>query len=195
MLGAFGWSEPLDAMVAAGTLALAFVAWRTLQFAARQIDLDERRQAAAQRPIVSPASPIEWVDRRGQYAEEWMHVLPIENVSPGPAFGIEGRLHLRGTRPGVYVPIMPVASVAPGVGTDAHDWRDAVGFLRYRDVAGVEWVTEFSVVTGNDRWSFRVRATASLRRSATLTRSQSSSRRMAMQIAASTSGLEISDSL
>jgi hypothetical protein len=35
MLGAFGWSELLDAMVAAGTLALAFVAWRTLQFAAR----------------------------------------------------------------------------------------------------------------------------------------------------------------
>ncbi len=148
--------ETTDWAIGAPTIALAvltgLLALATF-FMARQsraqVALEKERIEAAQQPNVFPAGSIDWSDGAGPYAGRGNEVIPLKNGGLGIARNVTGRLHFPD---GAYIELVSI-TIAPGDTQDVRfnwagearggSWADARGFLRYEDVNGVDWRTDF----------------------------------------------------
>ena len=140
--------------LAAATVGLGLVTNRLGSFAGRQLELEQRRLEAGQRPHVYPAANPDWIEGSGRYSGSfrWNQVLPVKNGGPGVALNVRGQLHF-GPPTGAFVAVVPT-SLAPGESADLvlnwgsapiSGWKGASGFLLYNDIAGVRWRTDYRV--------------------------------------------------
>lgn len=134
---------------------------RMVGVTASEVAIERDRLAAAQRPHVYAVTLDEWVTERTPYLDHRARqVIPLANAGPGIAHNVTGLLRFAD---GIFVPIFPV-TIQPGERLDArlnwggdfrgNSWKNAHGFLAYRDVAGVAWVTEYSIRESNSALFF-----------------------------------------
>jgi hypothetical protein len=179
---------------ALGTLTLAIVTGISLAFAwgslkqtqrqiklgqeqleqtQREIELSRREVEEAHRPVVMPLADYRLMDfmRFGRpvsakpWAETNMLYIPIENVGPGPALGIQVAAKLLssagdwsgtagGEHPGVAAALGTSSRIAVCIGIPG--LASLTGFsltVTYRDVAGKEWLTDARYVLDLDRYT------------------------------------------
>jgi hypothetical protein len=154
--GVWHWDINLgDALVAAGTLALAVVTGVLAYQARREVATATSSLAAASRPHVFPFSRMEWVERVGEYKTAWNFLLPFQSAGPGVALNIQGELSfLRPDSSRSAIALIPT-SLGPaqvenmeldGSGGPAAaytDWDDVRGWIVYEDNQGGRWRTDF----------------------------------------------------
>jgi hypothetical protein len=145
----FGW----EALVAIGTLGLAFVTFllvrttkRMVKTASDELTLEKQRIEASQRPYVLPTPSGRWIEGQTPRNE----VLPIRNAGGGVALNIRGRLYFP---EGTTVSVVPT-SLGPGDSTDLRinwggeprggSWANARGYLLCEDVVAVTWRTDYA---------------------------------------------------
>ena len=125
---------------------------------ADEATLSRQQLEASQRPFVLPVTndweplmeiPVKRAHARGFGTEfEWWMML--SNAGAGPAYNVRGGLFWKGGIGGGWE-LLPI-SVPSGRDVPArlevhsgHEvkWAEAVGYLRYSDLAGTEWQTHF----------------------------------------------------
>jgi hypothetical protein len=152
------------------TACLFAATYGMVKTATRQVGLEEKRLAAAQRPHVYPVTLDSWVRQEPPYeAGRARKVIPLANAGPGIAHNVTGYLRFHD---GVFVPVVPL-TIQPGQMLDASfdwggdyrpdRWNDARGFLIYDDVAGETWLTEYYVKESNQGLFFDFEASGPLR--------------------------------
>jgi hypothetical protein len=153
---ATSWSDPLA--VATFTLAfftflLGVITWTSVKTSARQVEIEQRRLTAAQKPRVFPAPSREWTDGAAPY-DGPLHrfdVIPVTNGGLGPALNVRARLEYGGRGSGTVVQTVPT-SLAPNASADLRlnskapsDWSNVAGGIVYEDVSGGLWQTDFRI--------------------------------------------------
>jgi hypothetical protein len=145
------WAPAAEIAVAVGTLLLALATFRLAGQAkteaakvTEQVGLEREQLVAAQRPFAVPV--IE-----GWGLGEDVPLVVLMNAGAGPAINVRGSLYWIGGAGGASQ-LLPAAALAPGEdfravvlgeGIDVN-WAAARGFVRYHDLARVEWQTHFA---------------------------------------------------
>ena len=166
------WAPLASWAVAVGTGALAFATWRLgtkaqdesksvrkqADAVTKQVDLERQQLEASQRPFVQPVTnnweplmqfPVERVIPQAM-GDPWEPWMMLSNAGAGPAYNVTGGLFWYG---GIGDGWQLVPTVVPA-GRDiptrlqmyaGHEvkWPEAIGYLRYLDLAGTEWQTHF----------------------------------------------------
>ena len=158
------WALLASWAVAVGTGALALATWwlgtkaqREAQAVTDQVTIEQEQLEAAQRPFVLPITDgwnenmrMPAVGTRpptGGRPEPW---LMLSNAGAGPAINIRGGLFWPGGIGGGW-PVIPT-SIGAGehvpTKLETHagyevKWSEAVGYVRYTDLAETEWQTHF----------------------------------------------------
>jgi hypothetical protein len=140
------------------TWRLGTKAQREAEAVKDQVTIEQEQLAAAQRPFVLPITAgwgpwMAWPGERqvprhmGEGVEPWMM---LNNAGAGPAINIRGGLYWRGGIGGGWQVIPTSIGAGEHIPTnlEAHPgyevkWPEAVGYLRYSDLAGTEWQTRF----------------------------------------------------
>lgn len=158
------WNIPSWA-VAVGTVFLgAATVWLGTQARSEtkavgmQVELEQQQLEAGQRPVVLPITEgwgpwMFWPGPRlgepamGESPEPWMM---LSNAGAGPAINIRGGLYWHGGFGGGWQFIPSSIGAGEHVPTklEVHvgyevKWSEAVGFVRYLDLAETEWQTHF----------------------------------------------------
>jgi hypothetical protein len=114
-----------------------------------QVKLQREQMEAARRPVVYPVTPADWA--KGAAAATRRRLLPVANGGPGVALNVMGHLMRRPDRGSGYQSSQILAgSVGPGAQQDARlegewtEWQGTIGYLRYWDLLGEEWITDFT---------------------------------------------------
>lgn len=160
------WAPLASWAVALGTGLLGFATWRLgtkaqseTNAVSKQVELEQQQLEASQRPFVLPVTtgwrpkgtfmpePFNVTRPPGAEPEPW---LMLSNAGAGPAYNVTGGLFWKGGIGGGWQ-LVP-ASVPAGrdipanlethVGYDVK-WAEAIGYLRYLDLADTEWQTRF----------------------------------------------------
>ena len=139
------WSVP-EWFVAVGTVGLAFVTYRLVRRVKAQVGVEKEQLVAATRPLVVPLQGDNFPPSAHQIRGP--HVL-VQNVGTGPALNLRGSLYWTGGAGGASSlhPLVLAAGAQEyakvlGEGVEVN-WGNAVGFLRYHDLGGIEWQTHF----------------------------------------------------
>jgi hypothetical protein len=137
--------------VALGTLTLAAFTLALARESRRQIALQREQIQAAQRPVVYPVTPADWAMGGGVSANRRKMFLPVANGGPGVALNVTGRVMQRPERgSGVRESQIIAGSIGPGgeqyarLDSEWPSWNNTIGFLRYWDLLGNEWITDFT---------------------------------------------------
>ncbi|HYI36255.1 MAG TPA: hypothetical protein VEX39_06610 [Thermoleophilaceae bacterium] len=167
----FGW----EALVAIGTLGLAgataLLARTTRdvsQATGRQVSVDQQQILQAQRPVLVPQALI---DSTTQLADDPQIdkgdiLVAISNVGPGPAISVTAVL-FRPNSTDVSGRARPIEAVAARFDEElrftasgehaAYSGADTVylkGQIRYRDVAGTKYTTDFTWHSGGNAYTY-----------------------------------------
>jgi hypothetical protein len=149
------WAPLAEWAVAGGTALLAlatfFLARRArdeaqavrveAELLKQQVELEAEQLAAGQRPLVVPILGYTGGDGVGQ--------VLLTNTGAGPALNVRGFLWWTVTAGGassLHPQVLGAgASAEARVTAEGADvnWANAVGFLRYHDLGGIEWQTHF----------------------------------------------------
>ena len=130
--------------VAGGTLLLALATFALAWGARKQVAVAAEHVVAIQRPLVVPIVTPNWL-------QEDVHKsrVALKNVGLGPAYNVEGSIYwLGGAGGGARLQRTTLGAgesgraLALGEGI-VINWPGAIGFLRYLDSAGTEWLTHF----------------------------------------------------
>jgi hypothetical protein len=151
--------------VAAGTLVLASATFQLARRArdeaaavrdeaeqvSEQIKLQREQYDASFRPCVYPSAPAEWVSGPSPNDAS----LPLKNGGPGLALNVRGRVVWNLSRGSWMTVYLYASSIAPADSADARlskpaikGWVGAMGYVRYADFAGKDWVTYFRFTLG-----------------------------------------------
>lgn len=152
--------------VAVGTILLASATFRLARRAGdeakavkdeaqrvgEQVELQREQLELANRAFVYPWLPHDWVMGTGYWntADLRLALLPLKNAGPGVARNVRGRV-IWNLGPGQWRHAYIAAStIAPGdnengrISPPTNDgWSGALGYVRWVDLAGEEWVTYF----------------------------------------------------
>lgn len=172
-----GWLEgtaPLaEWLVAGGTAALALATYTLAKRAGEeaaavrdearivteQVELQREQLESAIRPVVVPSTPLDWVLGTGVYAgmEKTKSSVLLVNCGNGPALNTHGVLYWEHRGSGISAGRKFYAgSIAAGETLGARmsvpyvaGLAHAVGYVRFLDLAGDEWATEFRYGLGD----------------------------------------------
>jgi hypothetical protein len=160
------WAPLASWAVALGTGLLGLATWRLgtkaqseTNAVSKQVELEQQQLEASQRPFVLPVTtgwrpkgafmpePFNVTRPPRAKPEPWMM---LSNAGTGPAYNVTGGLFWEGGIGGGWqlVPAsVPAgrdipASLETHAGFDVK-WAEAIGYLRYLDLAGTEWQTRF----------------------------------------------------
>jgi len=165
------WAPLAEWLVAGGTILLALGTFRLAKQATREAQAvtEDARQVANQvtlqreqmerggRAYVYPSTPSGWAVGAAEWQDRRLTVLPIKNGGPGLALNVEGKMYWRNPGEGVSWRTLTIygGSVAPMDSVDARvsqnvqwGWQEGKGYLRYTDLSGSLWLTEFEYTLG-----------------------------------------------
>ena len=131
----FGW----EALVAIGTLTLAWMTYRLAIGVVQQVGVERDQLIASTRPLVTAIGASD--ERTGPHVR-------LQNSGAGTALNVRGSLFW--TEREYSGSALQSLVLAPGsdrlakvLGAPEVNWRDAKGWLRYHDLHGIEWQTHF----------------------------------------------------
>ena len=146
------WLASASLLIGAGGLGVAIVGYRSNR---ASIGDAWAREWAAQRPVIYPALPQEWLSGRsgGNAHFSNCHLFPLKNGGRGPALNVTGTLEVTSDSKTLEHQILSStiaagdvldARLVPPVGKPA-DWARAHGVITYSDLAGGRYTQRFTL--------------------------------------------------